>query len=118
MRIRYYRFKWFVGDTIIGIRNVIRWIPVVWYDQDFDWSFLSRIMEYKLRRMSKCIGKGGFEGSKKCGRQMLICAEILKRLDEDKMGKPHRVNIVENNKTYLQRYLGTIIGKYLRHWWD
>jgi len=63
--------------VIHGIGNIIRWTPIIWDDADFDWAYLARIMEYKLRRMSKTIGDGYIANAERYSRQMLICAAIM-----------------------------------------
>ena len=34
-----------------GIRNLIKWWPVIWRDRDWDHSYLSRLIEFKLVSM-------------------------------------------------------------------
>jgi hypothetical protein len=128
-------FRW-IPSTIIpnlwvllksikqGIVNIIRWIPVVWEDNDWDWYYLSRVMEYKLRKMSKSFKKEGVSvEADKCAKEMLICAELLKRLMKDDIGDLGgftRRNVArhEIRMQEWQRMLGRYIGKYLRNWWD
>jgi hypothetical protein len=114
----------FLNSIKRGIVNVIRWIPIVWNDNDWDWYYLSRVMEYKLRKMSKSFKEEGMcVGSEKRAKEMLICAELLKRLmkdDIDDLGEINRVNVIrhEVRMEEWQRMLGRYIGKYLRNWWD
>ncbi|HWY79565.1 MAG TPA: hypothetical protein VNW29_04355 [Candidatus Sulfotelmatobacter sp.] len=62
------------------IRQMIRWIPILWDDEDWDSSYLFEIMRFKL----KCIAKE----TERCDRhttserdvkQMRIAAELLHR---------------------------------------
>jgi len=113
-------------DIFYGVINIIRWIPVIWSDRDYDWAFLAQIMEYKLRRMSKLFKNGHLVRSDRDSRRMLICAELLKRLHSESYmcyhsGQPitkARVKREEMIGMYYQEYLGKIISKYLRGWWD
>lgn len=59
-----------------GIRNVIRWAPVVWHDADYDWAPLARIMEYKLRRMS-----AHHEGHRNIEDWYVVATETLRAAD-------------------------------------
>jgi hypothetical protein len=109
-----------------GIANIICWIPVIWSDRDYDWAFLAQIMEYKLRRMSKLFERGHHVLAHRDSRRMLICAELLKRLHSEsyachRSGLPiTKANVQRDEMVgmYYQEYLGKIIGKYLRGWWD
>lgn len=119
---------WIVSDIRNGICNIIRWTPVIWYDADFDWEYLAKIMEYKLRRSSKFFADHGHHvGSELDAKRMLVCAELLHRLREDHYFDNARKRFGESPLTAKfshvqqradQRYLGLILGKYLNHWWD
>lgn len=113
-------------DIWYGIINIFRWMPVIWPDRDWDWAFLAKIMEYKLRRMSKLFENGYHVLAHRDARRMLICAELLKRLRTESYAC-HRNGLsvtkasVQRDQMvgmYYQEYLGKILGKYLRGWWD
>lgn len=76
-----------VGDSWYAIRDfphriarICAWLPILWRDRDWDNGSLVRIVEFKLRRMSKCIGSSPIHvGNERKGREMLIAAERLAR---------------------------------------
>jgi hypothetical protein len=116
-------------DIRHGIYNILRWTPVIWFDLDCDWTFLNEILEYKFRRMAKSIGdEGHLVRSARYGRQLTVCAELCKRMREDKYAEnasrtfPDRgtdwAKSIRRSKDQDNRYLGLLIGKYYRHWWD
>jgi hypothetical protein len=72
-------------DLHYGILNVIRWIPVIWFDSWYDWTFLAKIMEYKLKYDAGMFEKYGLPTYRKdrTVRQMKICAELLRRLRKE-----------------------------------
>jgi hypothetical protein len=124
-------FMWY--DLTHGIANVIRWIPVIWHDEDYDWAYLARIMEYKLRRMSKDTKNWHVVGAEKDGREMLVCAELLRRLQRGWMGywtnaekrfgesfekAKYIGKLAEEQEREDKALLGRIIGRHLNHWWD
>ena len=127
MRI-WYRLKDSLEDVYYGIKNVIRWAPVIWRDADFDWEYLAHVMEYKLRRMSKNFGANQRHTDwNRQERQTLICAELLHRLRKDEYFRNAekryeniglQVKAAQAQQKYDQEYLGKILGKYLNHWWD
>jgi hypothetical protein len=117
-----------VRDIYYGFRNIIRWTPVIWFDEDSDWSNLADVMEFKLRLMEKEFRERGHNvNSDRDAKQCRICADLLKRLNADDYWK-HAVK--RFGKTTLaakhahqhsksdKAYLGLMIGKYLNHWWD
>ena len=104
-----------------GIINLIRWFPIVWRDEDWDWAFLAEIMEFKFRNMSRCFKHCGHSvDSERQARNTLICAELLKRLREDGFGESSSITyrLHESRMKGWQEMLGRYIGKYLRNWWD
>jgi len=113
-----YRIKRFPINLYCGIKNIIRWTPVIWNDEDWDWEYLANILEYKFRRMSKIFAKAEWSySSKRDARDTLICAELIKRLKaDDDTGVNiyiHAARMISWNKM-----LGDIIGRRLQYWWD
>lgn len=114
-------------DIRIGVRNLWRWIPIIWFDYDFDWDCLARIMEAKLRWMAKDAETWIVQSAPRNRRQMAVCAELLKRLREDEYFVQERARIgtgpraskrAQARSEADKRYLGLLIGKYLNHWWE
>lgn len=115
-------------DTINGVSSIIRWIPLIWHDRDWDWCYLASIMEFKLRRMSDHELKHGHHlTSEFDAKNQLICAHLLKRLRDDsyfeeakKQFKDRRFAAKQSVAVQKQdqEMLGRILGKYLTHWWD
>jgi len=105
-------------DIRNGIINIFRWIPVIWFDYDFDWEPLAKIMEYKLRRMEKVLRHGNHVGCEKDARRILICAVLLKRLREDNYWEENKGKNTNYRAKYDQEYCFKLMSKYLRGWWD
>jgi hypothetical protein len=117
-RTWYKNIYWFLYDIKEGIKNIIRWAPVIFQDRDFDWDFLARIMEYKIRRMYLHLKRFGHHaGHTRDERNMLICVELLKRLRADDHEKLPFWRHEMRMKGW-ERLLGKIIGRQLRCWWD
>ena len=101
-----------------GIRNIIRWLPIVWKDEDYDWEYLARIMEVKMRWMSDHFKDYPIVAdSKEMSKELLICIELIKRLRKDSFaGNTYKEK--DANAQRHQEMLGRIIGRKLRCWWD
>jgi hypothetical protein len=123
-------------DLKCGVRNIVRWGPIIWRDRDWDWAFLAKLMEVKLRQMSACFAQHGHHvNSKRDAKRALLCAILLKRLQDDnymenagwdhptwkQLPEKRRKHIVSHSIKMEQQdqwYLGHMIGKYFRSWWD
>ena len=117
-------------DIKIGVCNVFRWIPVIWFDGDYDFCFLVSIMEYKLRRMSKCIGNGCTLHREKDAKDIMVCAELCRRINSEfsvyydnadkrfpDKGKKW-AEMISKAQIQDRKLLGKMIGKHLSKWWD
>jgi hypothetical protein len=115
-------------DLYIGVYNVFRWIPVIWFDRDWDWVYLADIMEYKLNRMGKTVQDGCHLYRDRDARRIRMAALLLTRLSADDYGEnaskafkygtrpwAREINAVQKQD---QEMLGKLIGKYFTHWWD
>lgn len=112
-----------------GIGNVVRWTPVIWHDEDFDGEYLLHIMEWKLRKMSNYFSDYGCHvGSERDAREMLICAEAIRRIrSEDFNGNKIHQNYFSHEfyfKNYDARQKGfsdilfKIMNRRQAGWWD
>lgn len=64
-----------------GIRNLIRWAPIIWQDRDWDYCYALKIMELKFRNMATAMNRNGRHvGYERVVRELTICAELCSRL--------------------------------------
>lgn len=38
-----------------NIKRVLEWLPILWQDRDYDYSYILKLLHYKLERTKKCI---------------------------------------------------------------
>lgn len=117
-------------DIKKGIENIIKWLPIIWKDRDWDWAYLAEIMEFKLRNMADHNEKYSYHvGAEKEVRSMRVCAALLKRLRDDNVyydnaeaacggmlgtGWADKVNELSKADS---EYLFKVMNKRMRHWW-
>jgi len=67
------------------IRHIIRWIPVIWQDHDFDHYYLYRIIEFKLQNMYNFFvsENSHVKHNPKHIHKLKICLLLLKRINND-----------------------------------
>lgn len=71
-----------VENFLLSIQRVIDYLPVIWNDRDFDAHYMWKLLEVKLRRLSKCIENGHHVGCEKTAKDILVCAHLARRLGE------------------------------------
>lgn len=72
------------GRFVDKIKNIIRWIPVLWDDHDWDHAYLIRMMHAKIRNMRQYHEEAQFTGDwEETVKQLKIAEDCLYRLSED-----------------------------------
>lgn len=67
-----------------GVKNLIKWFPIVWRDRDWDYSFIFQNLKFKLQETGKYIeSKKRFEGWEFVVRDINICIKLIDRIDSD-----------------------------------
>jgi len=75
----YYDFKY-------GIKNLIKWFPVIWNDRDWDFAFMFALLEKKFEHYEKeweTKATKYIVGSEKQIKRFKICKELCRRLKDD-----------------------------------
>ena len=116
-------------DIIQGIKNMIVWLPIIWNDRDFDYSYLLKIVRFKLKRMLPAIENGHYVGCEKDAKRMRVAIELLDRqldgawyyenarLFGDVVSR-RLINQWIKHENQDWDYLFDLLKKYLRGWWD
>lgn len=69
---------------ITGVKNLYQWFNIIWNDRDWDYHFILKILEHKLRLQANKIGSRNLhEGAKANARDMIICANLINKLKDD-----------------------------------
>ena len=51
-----FEYRYYPQKFIIGIKNLIKWGPLIWKDRDWDDSFFFEVMKFKISKMAKSHG--------------------------------------------------------------
>ena len=71
-------------DITAGVKNLIRWFPVIWKDRNWDYNFIYMILKYKLHLMEKNIRNYGHHvRAEQDADKIKICVNLLDRLIKD-----------------------------------
>jgi len=91
------------------IRKIIAWLPLLWEDEDWDYSFLLKIMRFKIARMGECIN-----GNEIIADHTKVYLETVKACDmlDTFLEKTYGEKIAPIEETF------NYIGQHVRGWWD
>lgn len=115
-------------DVVYGVMNLFEWLPIIWFDRDWDHSFLLTLLEFKFSRMAKVQSNGHSMSGPRYAKQLRVCAELARRLNED----DYDGRAGGNNRRYSRGYfkkqdamrkqdqelLGKMIARHITCWWD
>lgn len=123
----WYNTRTFPRDCVRGIKNLIVWFPIIWADRDWDWQFISDMLQFKLKRMSKAFREGGFAvDSDDNAEEMMEVWYHLRALEDDIPprrldGRPLTQEDYANWNKKLRDHQTKafyIMGTRMRYWWD
>lgn len=71
-------------DFINGVKNLWKWLPVIWKDRDWDAHFIWQIMMFKIKNQAKYIGGRDFHTRAKRDAQiMMTCVRLMEKVSEE-----------------------------------
>lgn len=105
--------RYYPSEFIIGVKNLIKWFPIVWKDRDWDYHYIFEVLKFKIKKQAKYIDKKNrFEDSKRKVEIMNVVTKLI-QFEQDEMYsleymKYHKTKYFfvetdeefENNKTY------------------
>jgi hypothetical protein len=79
-----YEARYFHKDFIQGIKNLWKWLPIIWKDRDWDDYYIWILLEKKLTYQSKYIGARDFHTrAKRDAEIMMTCVRLIKKVREE-----------------------------------
>jgi hypothetical protein len=75
---------WKVRNIYRSIRNVIRWLPIIWKDRDWDSHYIFEILKAKLQNQAKYIGdQNRHDRSKRDAEIMITCVKLIEKIQDE-----------------------------------
>ena len=119
-----------IVDFYLRIKKIIKWIPILWHDYDWDYPYLLLIMKFKLRYMREYFKNSGIAEDKEvCCIQIEQAEKIIDRIIDgddayltkalEEIQPDEDIEIIERahfEKDFNE--LCDILRKHMRTWWD
>ena len=115
-------------NIIAGIKNIIKWFPIIWKDRNWDHFYLYDILKHKLIFMAEHMyNKGYHEFSKQDGDRMMLCVRLIDKVqNEDYMNELinndnitlEGIQKAENKHNKAKKLLFKILEQNIERWWD
>lgn len=79
--------RYYYKDFVNGVKNLIRWCPVIWKDRDWDDHFIWKLLIQKLKFQAKHIGDNDrHTRAKRDAEIMLTCVRLMEKIKDDYYG--------------------------------
>jgi len=79
-----FEYRYYPQNFVRGIKNLIKWGPVIWKDRDWDDTFLFEIIKFKLSNMSESHGKTmPYVGYERNVEIMNTIVRLIEKLSDD-----------------------------------
>jgi hypothetical protein len=109
------------------IKNIIRWIPVLWKDGDWDYYYTFEILKTKLQFQSRYFREYGYhESSERDAEKMELCIRLIDKvqneyyldeaLDQDLTEEVIFNSINKHDKA--KRILFKLLENNIEKWWN
>ena len=106
-----------IRGKIEAVQRLIKWIPIIWNNYDFDAQYLLKLEVEKLKSMSKAFRDGSAMSSLDNSKQMDELIEIGEwLLDSDNSNWRDDEALAEYKKK-LKYFYNTIAERFV-YWWD
>lgn len=126
-----YEGRYYHKDFISGVKNLIRWFPVIWKDRDWDHSKIYDVLKFKLQKQAEYIGGRDFHTrAKRDAEVMMTCVRLIDKVQEEyydaeymdyhetehnwldtdnpEYKQLHTVELSENFDAYFKKYPSTM----------
>jgi hypothetical protein len=69
------------------IYNLYRWTPIIWKDQDWDYSYIYEMLKFKLKNQAEYIGgKNRHTTAKRDAEIMMLCVRLIDKVQNEYYG--------------------------------
>lgn len=98
-----------IGNRIKKLIKIIQWLPILWNDYDWDYSYLLTLIDYKLKRMQKALKEGMAiqEHIDAKVKEIQDVRDIIKQIEED--------NFIEKEEKAHEKEFGKLKTKTIQN---
>lgn len=119
-----WRFRRIVRRT----KNVLRWLPIIWKDEQWDYYYIFEVLKHKLVIMSDEISRAGnHEMAEYDASRMRLAIRLIEKvqnedylmemIDDDDLTK-EKIVAQERKHKKAKRILFKLLDQYIERWWD
>jgi len=119
------RFKDAIRQFSIGVSNIIKWIPVLYKDRDWDFYFVYNILQKKLEFTEKAIRNSSLENGGMYANKIRTAIKLIeivrdeKYVDEVLMEDDwSKIKNAISKQNKAKKLLFNYLHHYIEQWWS
>jgi hypothetical protein len=119
------RLKEEIRKFSIGVRNIIKWIPVLYKDRDWDFYYIYVILQKKLEFTEKSIAKSSLENGQMYANKIRTAIRLIEIVRDEKYVDEV---LMEDDWTKIkkaiakqdkaEKLLFNYLHHYIKQWWS
>lgn len=79
--------RYFHKEFVRGVKNLWKWLPVIWKDRDWDDYYIWEVLIFKLKKQAKYIGDRDFHTrAKRDAEIMMTCVRLMEKIKNESYG--------------------------------
>jgi hypothetical protein len=81
---------WKIKMFFRKLKNLWRWFPIIWKDEDWDSHYIFDILKFKLKNQAKYIGdKDRHTQAKRDAERMMLCVSLIDKVQTEHYNTEH-----------------------------
>jgi len=81
---------WQIKQIIKRIKNLFRWFPIIWKDQDWDDYYIFEILKFKLKNQAEYISyHDRHVSAKRDAEIMMLCVRLIEKIQNEWYGSEY-----------------------------
>ena len=119
---------WRIKRIIRRIRNIFRWLPIIWKDEQWDYYHILEILKQKLIFTAEHTRKYGYHVSSKYDAdRMMLCVRLIEKVQNEEYVEvlinddnltTEKINTAYNKHNKARKLLFNILEQNIEQWWD
>lgn len=119
-----WRIKRFIRRT----KNLLRWIPIIWKDENWDYYHIYELLKHKLIFTAEHTRKYGYHvNSNHDANRMMLCVRLIEKVQNEEYMEvlinddnltAEKINAACDRQNKARRLLFRILEQNVEQWWD
>ena len=108
--------------------NLLRWLPIIWKDEQWDYYYIFEILKHKLLFTAEHTRKYGYHTSSNYDAdRIMLCVRLIEKvqnedyliefINDDNLTR-EKIIAGETKHFKAKRILFKLLDQYIERWWD